>query len=64
MPAAVGDCEAFICQAKIRKLRKRKALIQRTNGNSFWVMLAGRAFPESILCQGKNLRLTNFFEFQ
>lgn len=38
-PRAVADCEAFNCQAKIRKLRKRKAQIQRTNGNSFWVVL-------------------------
>ena len=38
-PRAVADCGAFICQAKIRKLRKREAKIQRTNGNSFWVLL-------------------------
>jgi len=38
-PRAVADCEAFICQAKIRKMRERKAKIQRTNGNSFWVLL-------------------------
>jgi hypothetical protein len=39
-PRAVADCEAFNCQAKIIKLRERKAQIQQTNGNSFWVLLA------------------------